>query len=98
MTSHDSTEILNADRCLLMSAGQLSELKKEEISLEKVRAVVGINNYERGDFVLIKSQKESYSESSNVLLESLVNFFSGQQLSLDRSSDNPATNKKIRRI
>lgn len=49
MTSHDTTEILNADRCLLMSAGQLSELKKEEISLEKVRAVVGINNYERGD-------------------------------------------------
>ena len=49
MTSHDTTEILNADRCLLMSAGQLSELKKEEISLDKVRAVVGINNYERGD-------------------------------------------------
>lgn len=49
MTSHDTTEILNADRCLLMSAGQLLELKKEEISLDKVRAVVGINNYERGD-------------------------------------------------
>lgn len=50
MTSHDTTEILNADRCLLMSAGQLLELKKEEISLEKVRAVVGINNNnERGD-------------------------------------------------
>ena len=43
MTSHDSTEILNADRCLLMSAGQLLELKKEEISIEKIRAVVGIN-------------------------------------------------------
>lgn len=43
MTSHDSTEILSADRCLLMSAGQLLELKKEEISIEKIRAVVGIN-------------------------------------------------------
>ena len=43
MTSHDSTEILNADRCLLMSAGQLLELKKEEISIEKIRAVIGIN-------------------------------------------------------
>ena len=43
MTSHDSTEILSADRCLLMSAGQLQELKKEEISIEKIRAVVGIN-------------------------------------------------------
>ena len=43
MTSHDSTEILNADRCLLMSAGQLLELKKDEISIEKIRAVVGIN-------------------------------------------------------
>ena len=56
------------------------------------------HNYERGDLILIKSQKENYSESSNVVLESLVNFFTGQQLSLDRSSDNPATNKKIRRI
>lgn len=46
MTSHDVTEILSADRCLLMSAGQLLELKKEEISLDKIRAVVGmgINN------------------------------------------------------
>lgn len=43
MTSHDSTEILSADRCLLMSAGQLLELKKEEISIEKIRAVVAIN-------------------------------------------------------
>ena len=43
MTSHDSTEILSADRCLLMSAGQLLELKKEEMSIEKIRAVVGIN-------------------------------------------------------
>ena len=43
MTSHDSTEILSADRCLLMSDGQLLELKKEEISIEKIRAVVGIN-------------------------------------------------------
>lgn len=55
-------------------------------------------NYERGDLILIKSQKETFSKSSNLVLESLVNFFTGQQLSLDRSSDNPATNKKIRRI
>lgn len=49
MTSHDITEILSADRCLLMSAGQLQELKKEEISIDKIRAVVGINKKERGE-------------------------------------------------
>ena len=46
MTSHDETEILSADRCLIMSAGQLQEMKKDEMSIEKIRAIVGINNKE----------------------------------------------------
>ncbi len=46
MTSHDETEILSADRCFIMSAGQLQEMKKDEISIEKIRAIVGINNKE----------------------------------------------------
>ena len=47
MTSHDETEILNADRCFIMSAGQLQEMKKDEISIDKIRAIVGINNNEQ---------------------------------------------------
>lgn len=46
MTSHDETEILSADRCLVLSAGQLLEFKKDEISIEKIKAIVGINNKE----------------------------------------------------
>ena len=46
MTSHDEKEILNADRCFVLSAGQLLEFKKDEISIEKIKAIVGINNKE----------------------------------------------------
>lgn len=50
MTSHDENEILSADRCFILSAGQLLEFKKDDISIDKVKAIIGINsNEERGN-------------------------------------------------
>ncbi len=46
MTSHDENEILSADRCFVLSAGQLLEFQKDEISIDKIKAIVGINNKE----------------------------------------------------
>ncbi len=46
MTSHDENEILSADRCFILSAGQLLEFKKDDISIDKIKAIIGINNKE----------------------------------------------------
>lgn len=46
MTSHDENEILSADRCFVLSAGQLLEFKKDAIFIDEIKAIVGINNKE----------------------------------------------------
>lgn len=46
MTSHDENEILSADRCFILLAGQLLEVKKDDMSIDKIKAIIGINNSE----------------------------------------------------
>lgn len=40
MTTHDESEILKADRCLVMKEGELIELSKEDISMENIRKYI----------------------------------------------------------
>lgn len=40
MTTHDENEILGADRCLVMHEGVLTELKKSDISMSKIREYI----------------------------------------------------------
>lgn len=42
MTTHDESEIVNADRCLVMQKGQLTELKKDEISISKIKEYINL--------------------------------------------------------
>lgn len=40
IVTHEEQEILSADRCLLMEDGKMIELKKEELSKEKIREII----------------------------------------------------------
>lgn len=40
MTTHEEREILNADRCLVMHEGMLTELAKEDVCMEKIREYI----------------------------------------------------------
>lgn len=42
ITTHDEAEILECDRCFVMEEGQLTELVKEDITIEKIKAAMGI--------------------------------------------------------
>lgn len=40
MTTHDENEILSADKCLVMADGRLTELKKQEITMSKIKEYI----------------------------------------------------------
>jgi len=40
IVTHEEQEILSADRCLLMEAGKMIELKKEDLSEDKIREII----------------------------------------------------------
>lgn len=40
LVTHEENEILNADRCFLIEAGKVIELKKEELSINRIKQII----------------------------------------------------------
>ena len=49
MTTHDEREIMGADRCLIMQDGVLTELEKNEITMENIRQMIDRLNEKGGN-------------------------------------------------